>query len=174
MASTHDTLHDLFVAGARNLHAVEKQALSIMTPQVTRLEHYPEVAERLRLHIDETHRQIERLDRILAKEGSGASAIKDLGLSLSGGMAAMAHTVAGDEILKNGFTNYAFEHFEIAGYVSLMTFAEDARIADATALLQQSLDEERRMAEWIGEALPLITRRYADLYAQDGSSAAKV
>lgn len=172
--ASHDVLQELFITGARNLHAVEKQALSIMTPQVKRIEHYPDVADQLRLHIDETEQQVRRLDEILAGFDTGSSALKDAGLALSGGMAAIVHSVAGDEILKNSFANYAFEHFEIAGYKSLITLAEDGGFADATALLQQSLGEEQRMAQWLDEALPAITRRYADLYSEGGSAAAKV
>lgn len=174
MATPSDTLRELFVTGLVNLHAVEKQALSIMTPQAARIEHYPEIADRLRLHIDETNAQIARLDEILGGLDAGGSFLKDAALGLSGGMAAMVHTVAGDEILKNSFANYAFEHFEIAGYRSVLVLAEDGGFSQALPLLRQSLDEEEDMARWIGESLPMVTRRYAKLYAEGGASAAKV
>ena len=175
MATTAtDARRDLLITGLRNIHAVEKQALSIMTPQVERIEHYPEVAERLRAHIEETHGQIARLDEILAGFQESHSTLKDAALSMSGGMAAITHSVAGDEILKNSFANYAFEHFEIAAYKSLLTLADDGGFSSATTLLSQSLGEEERMAAWIDDALPTITRRYATLYAEGGSSAAKV
>lgn len=161
------------MTGLRNAHAVEKQALSIMTPQVSRIENYPDVADRLRLHIDETNGQIARLDEILATFDAGGSALKDAALSVSGTMAALAHTPAGDEIVKNSFANYAFEHFEIASYKSLLTLAEDGGFAQATPLLRTSLDEEVAMAQWLDEAIPTITRRYATLYAEAGSGAAK-
>jgi hypothetical protein len=48
-------LQELFVVGLHNAHALEKQALSIMTPQASRIEHYPELADRLQSHIEETH-----------------------------------------------------------------------------------------------------------------------
>jgi ferritin-like metal-binding protein YciE len=166
MSTSPDTLKTLFVTGAVNLHAVEKQALSIMTPQVARIEHYPEIADRLQAHIEETSAQIARLDEILATFDTSASALKDAGLSFTGSMAAISHSVAGDEILKNSFANYA--------YKSLLTLAEDVGIPQATALLQQSLREEQSMAQWIDEALPMVTRRYASLYADGGASAAKV
>jgi ferritin-like metal-binding protein YciE len=172
--ASNETLRELFVVGLRNAHAVEKQALSIMTPQVSRIENYPEVADRLRLHIDETNAQIGRLDTILADFDTSGSALKDIALSMSGGMAAIMHSVAGDEIVKNSFANYAFEHFEIAAYKSLITMAEDGGFGSATSLLQQSLREEQSMAEWIDESLPMVTRRYAQLYASEGSSEAKV
>ena len=174
MATQTDALRELFVTGLRNAHAVEKQALSIMTPQVARIENYPEVAERLQRHIEETNGQIARLDELLAGFDTSGSALKDMGLSLSGTMAAMAHSVAGDEIVKNSFANYAFEHFEIASYKSLLVMAEDGGFAQATPLLTQSLDEEIAMARWIDESLPMVTRRYATLYAEGGSGEAKV
>ncbi|QNE33000.1 ferritin-like domain-containing protein [Sphingomonas sp. NBWT7] len=174
MASQLDTFRELFITGLVNAHAVEKQALAIMTPQVSRIEHYPEVADRLRLHIKETNAQIARLDEILAGFDTSSSTIKDIGLSMSGGAAAIAHSVAGDEILKNSFANYAFEHFEIAAYKSLLVLAEDGRFVTATPLLMQSLSEEQSMAQWIDETLPIVTRRYATLYAENGSPEAKV
>ena len=174
MASQQDSLHKLFITGVVNAHAVEKQALSIMTPQVSRIEHYPEVAERLRLHIEETNGQIARLDEILADLETSNSMLKDLGLSMSGSMAAIAHSVAGDEILKNSFANYAFEHFEIAAYKSLLVLAEDGGFTQAVPLLKKSLGEEQSMAQWIDESLPLVTRRYATLYAEDGAFTAKM
>ncbi len=168
------TLQDLFVTGLVNLHAVEKQALAIVTPQIARLEHYPEVADRLRLHRDETDAQIARLDEILAGFDTSGSFLKDTALSMSGGMAALGHSVAGDEILKNTFANYAFEHFEIASYKSIITLAEDGGFAGATSSLQQSLREEQSMAQWLDDALPQITRKYASLYIDEGVFTAKV
>lgn len=172
--ANQDILRELFVTGLVNAHAVEKQALSIMTPQVARIENYPEVAERLRLHIEETNGQIARLDEILSGFDTSSSTLKDIGLSMTGGMAAITHSMAGDEIVKNSFANYAFEHFEIAAYKSLLVLAEDGGFATATPLLKQSLGEEQAMAQWIDESLPIVTRRYATLYAEGGSSAAKV
>ncbi len=179
MASTFDSrtgdgLRAIFVTGLRNAHAVEKQALSIMTPQVERIENYPEVADRLRAHIDETHGQISRLEEILASLEESHSTLKDTALSLSGSMAAITHSVAGDEILKNSFANYAFEHFEIASYKSLLTLADDGGFGGTHTALKQSLGEEERMAQWIDEHLPVITRRYVQIYSEEGSFQAKV
>jgi ferritin-like metal-binding protein YciE len=174
MDMENNVTRDVFIVGLRNAHAVEKQALSIMTPQVARIENYPELADRLRLHIEETNQQIVRLDEILASFETSSSFLKDTALSMSGGMAAVMHSVAGDEILKNSFANYAFEHFEIAAYKSLLTLAEDGGFTSATQLLNQSLTEEQNMAQWLDDSLPMITRRYASLYAAEGSLEAKV
>lgn len=171
-ASTRE--HELFITGLKNAHAMEKQALSIMTPQMQRIQHYPEVAERLREHIEETNGQIMRLDEILDGLGERASAMKDMGLGVMGELAAVGHSFAGDEILKNSFANYAFEHFEMASYKSLITMAEFPGLERYRSALQQNLAEEIAMAEWIDQSLPLVTRRYVELYVHEGAKAAKV
>ena len=173
-SSTSDRMRELFITGLKNAHAMEQQALSIMEPQVKRIENYPEVADRLHEHIRETNGQMERLDQLLDMFDSKASTLKDMATSMAGGMAAIGHSMAGDEIVKNSFANFAFEHFEIAAYKSLIIMAEDGSFGNTTSFLQQNLREEQAMAEWIDQHLPMVTRRYAELYVREGSSEAKV
>ena len=106
-----DDLREIFTTGLRNAHAMEKQALSIMEPQLQRLENYPEIGQRLEAHIRETNGQIERLDTILEELGESSSGLKDVAQSVAGSLAAMGHTMAGDKILKNSLANFAFENF---------------------------------------------------------------
>ncbi|WP_128253130.1 ferritin-like domain-containing protein [Falsirhodobacter deserti] len=156
------TANEVFITGLKNAHAMENQALSIMKPQLKRIEHYPEVAAQLDLHITETEGQIQRIEEILDRLSESASGLKDAALSASGAMAALSHTMASDEILKNSFANFAFEHFEIAAYTSLLTAGEESGAADLP-LLRQNLDEELRMAEWLQDNLPAVTRSYSAL-----------
>lgn len=69
---------------------------------------------RMRQHIDESEAQAQRIEELLASLGTSASSLKDAGLSFMGNMAALAHTMVPDEVIKNSFANFAFEHFEIA------------------------------------------------------------
>ncbi|MHA6298344.1 ferritin-like domain-containing protein [Devosia sp. CAU 1758] len=154
---------DIYITGLRNAHAMENQALSILRPQVKRIEHYPEVAERIEQHIAETEKQIERLDQLLDRVGGDRSALKDTALSMAGSMAAIGHTMAPDEIVKNSFANFAFEHYEIAAYKSLVALAEGSGEADAVTLLQANLDEELAMADWLDQQIQPLTLRYASL-----------
>ena len=78
------TAQDLFVTGLKNAHAMENQALSIMKPQASRIENYPEVEAQIQKHITETEGQIARLERILETLGEDKSSLKDLALSLAG------------------------------------------------------------------------------------------
>ncbi|WP_281405693.1 ferritin-like domain-containing protein [Mesorhizobium sp. B2-3-4] len=159
----HNRVRDLYVTGLRNAHAMENQALSIMKPQLERIENYPQVAEKLDQHIRETEGQIGRLDSLLEGLGESNSTIKDMALSLGGTMAAMGHTVAGDEILKNSFANFAFENFEIAAYNSLLVIADLAGETRAEGPLRQNLSEEEGMARWLQASLADVTRHFAEL-----------
>ena len=75
----------------------------------------------------------------------------------------MGHSMAGDEILKNSFANYAFEHFEIAAYKSLLTVAEFGSFSFATSALQMNLQEEQSMAKWLDENLTTVTTHFVSL-----------
>lgn len=163
---------DIFLTGLRNAHAMENQALAIMKPQVSRIENYPEVARKLEQHIAETEGQIERLERVLDAHGENKSALKDMALSFGGTMAAVGHTVAPDEIVKNSFANFAFENYEIAAYKSLLALAEAAGDTEAVGLLQSNLEEEEEMARWLDQNIEAVTLQYAALREQ-GETAKK-
>jgi ferritin-like metal-binding protein YciE len=170
MNSTSDVARDLFVVGLRDAHAVEHQALALINRQLDRLESYPEVAARLRQHKTETDGQIERLDTILASLNESPSAVKDTALSLAGNMAALGHMIAGDEILKNSFASFAFENFEAASYMGLITMAEAGGHNSAIPLLQQTLDEELAMAGWLRDNLPAVTMQFLELKSAGGQA----
>ena len=112
------TARDIFITGLRNAHAMETQARELMERQSERLTDYPDVQAQMKVHLRETEGQLKRLDECLSSLGETASALKDTAQSFMGNMMAMAHSVAGDEILKNTFANNAFENFEI---VTLLT-----------------------------------------------------
>jgi len=149
---------DLYVTGLKNAHAMESQAHELLERQAGRLEEFPEVRERVRAHLQETKTQLERLERCLSSLGSSPSSLKDTALAFGGNLAALTNAMAGDEILKNTFANSAFEHYEIAAYKSLLALAKEAGVQHRE--LEQSLQEEERMADWIDEQVEPITIKY--------------
>ncbi len=161
--AAESTARDVFLTGLKNAHAMENQALSIMRPQLERLEHYPDVAAKLDEHIRETEGQVARLDEILGGVGESASSLKDTVLSAFGNMASLGHATAGDEILKNSIANFAFENYEIGAYTSLIASARASGDTAAVPLLEQNLDEERRMADWIESNIASVTDAYIAL-----------
>jgi len=167
--SSHSTdlAREFFVTGLRNAHAIENQALSLIDRQLDRVVSYPEVADHLRMHRGETEQQIARLEEILDNLQESHSGLKDTAMSIMGNLAALGHTFAEDEILKNSFANFAFENFEIASYTSLLTVADSGSFTFAVPLLQKSLGEEQAMAKWVIETVPTLTLKYLSLKSAD-------
>jgi ferritin-like metal-binding protein YciE len=166
----NDAIRDLFITGARNAHALEKEALQLIDRQLDRLENYPMVADRLRMHRQETEQQEERLDRILESLDESRSWLKDTAMQVMGNLGALAHTPADDEILKNTFANLAFENYEIAAYKSLICMAEEGGFQDAASMLRQSLQEEEQMASWIKDHVEDVTERHVQLRLSGGKA----
>lgn len=157
---THHQARDVLVVGLRNAHAVESQAIELLERQASALDDYPEVQARVQEHLGETERQMERLEQALEMLDEDTSAIKDTALSALGNFMAIANTMAEDAILKNSFASYSFEHYEIAAYESLLELAELAGAREIMPLLEESLREEKAMAEWLGSGVRPVTRQY--------------
>jgi len=155
-----NSARDIFVVGLRNAHAMEIQARELMERQLQRLTDYPEVKQKVTEHLRETEEQLKRLETCLADCGESTSSLKDTALSVAANVTAMAHSMAGDEILKNTFANNAFEHFEIASYKSLLALAGPAGAESAKPALESSLREEEQMASWIDANVQKVTMEY--------------
>ena len=146
MTNADDVWRDVFVTGLKNAHAVENQALALMDRQIDRARNFTEVAARLKAHRLETEGQILRLETLLDGFDEKPSGLKDAALSLGGNLAAMSHSFAEDEILKNAFANRAFENDEAAAYDAPTTLAEAAGQGARPPAFEMSLREELAMA----------------------------
>ncbi len=158
-----DALHEIYHTGLRNMHALEMTAIELSERQVERLENYPDMAAKLRAHHIESQEQAKRLEAILERHGSSSSALKNTVSSVMGNVAAALHVPPSDEVLKNTFANFAFEHQEIAAYTSLIAMAETIGDTASVAPLRQSLGEEQAMADWIGSHIVPVTQRFMEL-----------
>src|SRR4051812_20465883 len=155
-----NSARDIFVVGLRNAHAMEIQARELMERQSERLTDYPEVKQKVTEHLRETTEQLKRLESCLEACGESTSSLKDTALSVAANVTAIAHSMAGDEILKNTFANNAFEHFEIASYKSLLALAGPAGAESSKPALETSLREEEQMAAWIDANVQKVTMEY--------------
>src|SRR4051812_18109799 len=98
---------DIYIVGLRNQHAVEHQAIELLERQVGRLENYPEMRDRMQCHIEESREQARRLEELLAGHDTSRSAFKDAMMSIVGNLAALGHSTAPDEVVKNTLANFA-------------------------------------------------------------------
>jgi len=156
-------LHEIYHSGLRNMHALEQSAIELTERQTERLENYPQMKARLAQHHTESVEQARRLEAILERHGTSPSSAKNAVSSAVGNVAAALHAPAPDEILKNTFANFAFEHQEIAAYTSLIAMAEQVGDTAAVPVLRQSLSEEQAMATFIEQEIVPTTRRYMEL-----------
>lgn len=163
--SDNSGIQELYMQGLRNAHALEAQAVQIMSRQVERLENYPDMKAGLVRHIKESEAQSKRLEQIMDAHGTSASSLKEVVTSLAGNAAAIGHAFTTDEVIKNSFANFAYEHFEQAAYMSLIAMAEAAGDQEHIPLLKQNLDEEIAFGKVCGDLVVPTTKRYMELQA---------
>jgi len=156
---------ETLLVGMRNAHALERQAISILEPQLARLADYPDLRARLQRHIEESQVQAQRLESALERHDTSPSAVKDTVLSVMGMAQSTMAGLADDAVLKASFSNIAFEHFEIASYRSMLELVDLAGMPELRPNLEASLREEEAMAAWLEQNLGSVTRRYVELEA---------
>lgn len=158
---------DTLMVGLRNAYGLEGQALSTMENVHSRLEHYPELKAAVGQHIEETRRQQQMVEQLLHRFGEQPSTFKEMAMKLAGNMQAMVHAMTSDEVVKNLFALYAFEHFEIASYRSLIAMAEECGETDVIQTCRQILHQEEMTAQKLGQMIEPVTRAYMEREAAD-------
>ncbi|MFP3371675.1 ferritin-like domain-containing protein [Pseudomonas sp. SIMBA_068] len=155
----------------RDAHAMEQQAEKMLKAQAERLEHYPDLRERITQHITETEGQQRKLVECIERLGGSTSTLKDLAGKLMAFGQAVGGMAMSDEVVKGAMSGYVFENFEIASYTVLIeaaTFAGDELTAEACRSI---LKEEVAMADWLKDHLPEITRAFLSRSAAPGEEA---
>lgn len=145
---------------ARDAHAMEEQAKTMLSGQAQRLENYPELRSRIQQHIQETERQAERLENYLATIGESESTLKDMGGKLMALGQSFSGMFAGDEVMKGAMAGYTFEHMEIASYTILMHAATELGDVQLAEICRQNLEEEKAMASWLSDHAATLTSEF--------------
>ncbi len=162
MADRDNPALKTFITGLQNAHAVEKQGLEALEGNIGRTKSYPAYKAIGERHAERTKVLTDRLEAVLVEHDAKPSGFKDGILGFIGTVSAMAHVPTRDEVLKDAFAAYAFRHYEIAMYETLIVMAAEAGVEN-TAALRENLAEVERMA---AEARPIIadvTRRTLEL-----------
>ena len=151
---------DVYLTGLRNQHAVEGQAVSTIEAQLSRMGDYPELHAKMQQEIESSKTHATRLETLLSKHGTSASAAKETVTSVVGKVSGLVHAIASDEVVKNVMSAIGFKAYEIASYKALITMAEAAGAHDDVTALKQSQTEEMAMGDWLGEHLPGIVTQF--------------
>lgn len=144
----------------RDAYAMEQKAIEIIERQLGRVDSYPEITERLRIHLEETRWQAERVKDCLHAIGEDTSFFKTGAAVVGGNLMAMGNMFASDEIVKDTLANSVFEHMEIACYRSLISAAELAQQHMIAETCREILRQEEAMAEWLDEHIPQTTAMF--------------
>ena len=163
---------ETLIVGLRNAYALESHALATLDNVQNRLYHYPEFKAGVQQHLEETREQQRLLDECLERLGEGPSALKETAMLMAGNMQAMLNSVASDAVLKNLFALYAFEHFEIATYRSLIAMAESCGEADVAQTCRRILAQEEATAQKLEGLLEPVSNAYLDREAAASEAAA--
>jgi ferritin-like metal-binding protein YciE len=153
-----NTLHDVYVEQLRELYSAETQ-LTKALPKMAKAATSPELAQGFEEHLEQTKGHVSRLEEIfqgLDEKPTGKKCKAMEGLIKEG-----AETIEEDATpaAKDAMLIAAaqrVEHYEIAGYGSVKTYANLLGEEDAAKLLEETLQEEVETDEKLTEAAESI------------------
>jgi len=155
----HDTLKDIYYA--------EKKILSAL-PKMAKAAQNADLRAAFEKHKDETEGQVARLEQVFElieekPQGKKCAAIEGI---LEEGQEIIKE-YKGSPALDAGLVSaaQAVEHYEIARYGTLRTWAEEMGLDDAAKLLQETLDEEEATDQSLTELAEAVVNQDAQAKA---------
>lgn len=148
------SLKELYIEQLKDLYNAENQLIKAL-PKMAKAAHDPKLKQGFEDHLDETKVHAERIEKILQEldekpTGKKCHAMEGL---IEEGKEAIAED-APEAVKDAGLIAAAqrVEHYEIAGYGCVRTYAELLGFDDAAEMLQETLDEEAATDEKLTEA----------------------
>ncbi len=144
MASKMQTLDDLYTDMLKDLYSAEKQLVKAL-PKLAKNAQSADLQKAFQEHLKQTEGHVERIERIFSDLGGSPRGKKCVGMEglVEEGNELLQEQVDPD-VLDAGLIAAAqkMEHYEIASYGTVRTWAERLGYNQAAQLLQQTLDEE--------------------------------
>jgi ferritin-like metal-binding protein YciE len=144
-----DSLHGLYVDELKDLYSAENQILKGL-PRMIKKASAQELKDAFTEHLEVTRKQVERLEQIFEKLGTSPKGKKCKAME---GLIEEGKEVLGEEgepaVIDAALIACAqrIEHYEMAGYGCVRTFARLLEYTEAQELLQETLDEEAEADE---------------------------
>jgi len=139
------TMNDLLLHGLQDIYYAEQQITKALPKMIDKATNR-DLAQGLKSHLEETSKQIERLDQVFKKLGKQPSGTDCPAID---GLIKEADATAGEvedksvldaAIIANA---QAVEHYEIARYGTLIAWAEELGHDDIVRFLNTNLNEEK-------------------------------
>jgi ferritin-like metal-binding protein YciE len=138
------TLRDLYIEELKDLWSAEKMLVKAL-PKMAKAASHPELTKAFMTHLRQTEQQAKRLEQIFDELGESPRGKKCIGMEglIEEGQELLKEKPDAD-VLDAGLISKAqhIEHYEIAGYGTVRTYAELLGESRQAQLLQQTLDEE--------------------------------
>jgi ferritin-like metal-binding protein YciE len=138
------SLHDLYVEELKDLYSAENQLLKAL-PRMAKAASTPALRAAFQEHLEVTRGQVGRLEKIFESLGERPKGKKCQAMEgLIEEAKELMQEDAGPAVLDAALISAAqkVEHYEIAGYGCVRTYARRLGYADAARLLQATLNEE--------------------------------
>ena len=138
------TLQDLYVEELKDLYSAETQLLKAL-PKMAQAAQSEDLRSAFQEHEQQTREQVRRLEQIFDKLDTDAKGKVCKGIQ---GLLAEGDAYLEEQpdlrVMDAGLISIAqrVEHYEIAGYGSVRTYARELGLQEQQQLLQQTLDEE--------------------------------
>ncbi len=157
------TVQDLFVEELRDIYHAEKQITKAL-PKMMKSATAPELKQVFELHLEQTKGQIDRLEQVfeqldVAKRGKRCEAMEGL---LEEARSTMEE-IEDKSVLDVGMivNQQKIEHYEIAGYGSLVALAKQLGHKEAASLLEQTLKEEKETDQKLNQVALSVANQKA-------------
>lgn len=144
-----ENLEQLFLQELRDLYDMENQIVDAL-PKMVEASHHEQLKSALQQHLEVTKGQVRRLEQvfnIMGEDASGETCKGMKGILKEGDDMA---TQGGDDATVDAAIISAaqrVEHYEMAGYGTVRTYAELLGQQQISKLMQQTLDEEKQADE---------------------------
>ena len=153
-----NTLHDVYIDQLKDLYSAETQLIKAL-PKMAKAAHDPTLKQGFEDHLKETKVHAERLEEIFEEldekpTGKKCKAMAGLVEEGSEAIGEDASPEAKDAMLIAAAQRV--EHYEMAGYGCVKTYAKLLGYEDAAALLEETLGEEVATDEKLTEAAESI------------------
>jgi ferritin-like metal-binding protein YciE len=139
-----NTLRDLYIDELKDLWSAEKQLVKAL-PKMAKAANDPELSKAFMTHLRQTEQQVKRLEQVFEDLGESPRGKKCVGMEglIEEGQELIKERPDPD-VLDAGLISKAqhIEHYEIAGYGTVRTYAQLLGADRQAQLLQQTLDEE--------------------------------
>ena len=151
-------LRDVFVEQLKDLYNAETQLIKAL-PKMAKAATSPDLAQGFEEHLEQTKGHVNRLEEIFKKleekpTGKKCKAMEGLVKEGAEAIAEDASDAAKDALLIAAAQRV--EHYEIAGYGSVKTYADLLGENEASQLLSETLQEEKDTDEKLTEAAESI------------------